>query len=139
MRPPAQIVAETVRDAKTIPRLVALTLVLVQMIEGKIADFNLVALTGEAAALAELTEMVKDGWMAIGVYIITASSSGQARQISCGPLREFIGDAQVEKFLTNLVDCSPLYYKAAESLDWTPISRLKWVGDGRTKPARFSA
>jgi hypothetical protein len=139
MRTPAQIVAETIRDAKTIPRLVALTLVVAQSIEGKIADFYLVALTSEAAALAQLTQMVNAGWMAIGVYMITASSTGQARQISCGPLREFRGDPQVEKFLTDLVDLSPLYYKVAESLDGTPIGRLSWGGDRQTNPRRFSA
>jgi hypothetical protein len=138
MRTPPQIVVDTIRDAKTIPRLVAVTLVVVQMIEGKIADFSLVALTSEAAALAQLTEMVNAGWMAIGVYVITASGSGQARQISSGPLREFVGDRQVEKFLTDLVQHSPLYYKAAESPDWTPIRRVKWVRDRQKKP-RFSA
>jgi hypothetical protein len=138
MRTPAQIVEETIEDSKTIPHLVALTLVVVQMVEGRIADFNLVALTSEALALARLTEMVDAGWTAIGVYIITTSSSGQVRQVSSGPLREFVGDPQVERFLTYLVDRSPLYYKAAESLDWTCVRRVKRARD-RKKPPRFSA
>jgi hypothetical protein len=127
MRTPAQIISDTAKDAKNIPGLVAMTLVVVQMIEGKIAAFNFVALTSEAAALAELTEMIKTGWIAIGVYIITASSNGQVRQVSSGPLREFIGNAQVVKFLTDLVDCSAVYYKAPESPGWTRVRRLKQV------------
>jgi hypothetical protein len=139
MRTPAQIVTDTIRDSKQIPRVVALTLVVAQIIDEKIVDFNLVALTNEAAALAQLTEMVNAGWLAIGVYIITASSSGQARQVSSGPLREFLGDLQVEKFLIDPVDRSPLYFKAAESADWTPIKRVNWVSDRQKKPPRFSA
>jgi hypothetical protein len=64
MRTPAKIVSGTIRDSKAIPRLVVLTLILVQMVDGRIVDFNLVALTSEAAAIRQLTEMVNAG----GIY-----------------------------------------------------------------------
>jgi hypothetical protein len=138
MRTPVQIISDTLRDAKTTPGVVALTLVVVQMLEGKIADFNLVFLTSEAAAVAQLTELVNAGWTAIGVYIVTASSGAAAQRVSSGPLREFVGDRQVEKFLTALVDRSSLYCKDIEGIDWSRIRRINW-GRDRKKPPRFSA
>jgi hypothetical protein len=107
-------------------------------IKGKIADFNLVALTSEAAALAQLTEMVNAGWIPIGVYIVTASSSGQAR-ISSGPVRELVGEPQVEKFLTDLVNRSPLYSEETESADWTCTRPVKQVRNRQKKPSRYQA
>jgi len=140
MRTPAEIVFDTIRDSKTIPgRLLALTLVLVQFIEGKIADFTLVALTSEAAAVAQVTKMVDTGWVAIGVYIVTGSGSEQARQISSGPLREFTGDSHVEKFLTDLVHCSSFHYEDAESVGGIRLIGLDRARDAQKKRPRFSA
>jgi hypothetical protein len=137
MRTPAQIIADTVKDAKQIPHVLTLALVVVQMIEGKIADFDLVALMNEAAALAQFTQLVNAGWVAIGVYIIAGSRSGKAHRISSGPLREFKGDAQVEKFLTDLVDRIPVYDEA-ESADSLPLRQIRVI-DRQKKRPRFSA
>jgi hypothetical protein len=127
MRTPAQLIADTMVDAKGITRLQILALVVVQIVEQKIVDFDLVVLENEAAALAQLSARVNAAWVAVGVFAVV-TLAGQIHVLG-GPIREFKNDPQVVKFLIDLVNSSHAYYAQTQAPTGGPRRRPVQVKD----------
>jgi hypothetical protein len=127
MRTPAQLITDTMVDAKGITRLQILALVVVHVVEQKIVDFDLVVLESEAAALARLSALVNAAWVAVGVFAVV-TLAGQIHVLG-GPIREFKNDPQVVKFLIDLVNSSHAYYTQTQAKTGRPRGRPAQVKD----------